>query len=125
MLQPGLTIKTLAHPTYNVTGGLVQIGNLGSGNVTKVIGVYANSFATTPAASTLTWVAGTQPYNSEFASILFELREAGQKAVSHSSLDYVFSGRQSATPLGNYNAAFIESFRTSRVCLPLHMGRQL
>ena len=114
LLQPGQTLRTLPHGTYNVTGGIVQIGNLGSGNVTKVIGVCPNSASTTPLPNMLTWVLGTQPYNSEFASILFELREAGQKRISHSCLDYAFSGRQRVTPIGNFNAVFIESFRTSR-----------
>ena len=114
LLQPGQTISTLPHGTYNVTGGLVQIGNLGSGNVTKVIGVCPNSITTTPTANVITWLLGTQPYNSEFASILFELKEAGQSRISHSCLDYAFSGRQKITPLGNYNAVFIESFRTAR-----------
>lgn len=40
LLQPGQTIKTLPHGTYNVTGGLVHIAYLGNGNVTKVISIY-------------------------------------------------------------------------------------
>ena len=114
LLQPGQTIRTLPHGTYNVTGGSVQIGNLGSGNVTKVIGVCPYSANTTAQANMITWVLGTQPYNSEFASILFELKQAGQSRISHSCLDYAFSGRPRVTPLGNLNAHFIETFRTAR-----------
>ena len=107
LLQPGQTIKNLAHGTYNVTGGLVQIGNLGGGIVTKVIGIAPNSNIPVP----LTYTPGTQPFNGNFASILFELREAGQRTVSHSALDYIFANRQLATPAGNFNAHYLQSYR--------------
>lgn len=109
LLQPGQTIKTLAHGTYNVTGGLVQIGNLGNGNITKVIGISPGG---NPPATFL-YTPGNQPFNGNFASILFELREAGQKTVSHSALDYVFADRQLATPAGNLNALYLQSYRVS------------
>lgn len=114
LLQSGQTIRTLAHGTYNVTGGFVDIGNLGSGIVTKVIGVCPNSIVTTPLANILTWTPGTQPFNSEFASILFELREAGQTKLSHSCLDYTAGGRRLLTNAGNFNGSYINTFRTAR-----------
>lgn len=107
LLQPGQTIRTLAHGTYNVTGGLVQIDNLGDGKITKVIGIVVNG--NLPA--TFVYTPGTQPYNGNFASVLFELREAGQTKVSHSALDYVLANRQLATPAGNLNAQYLQSYR--------------
>jgi len=108
LLQVGQTIKTLPHGTYNVTGGAVEIGYLGNGNVTKVIGIAPNGIP----PATLTYTPGIQPFNRNFASILFELREAGQKNVSHSALDYVFSAnRQLVTPAGNINALYLQSYR--------------
>ena len=109
LLQPGQTIKTLPHGTYNVTGGLVEIGNLANGNVTKVIGI--NPHGIPPAG--FHYTPGIQPYNRNFASILFELRDAGQKHVSHSALDYVFANRQLATPAGNLHALYLQSYRVS------------
>jgi len=107
LLQQGQTIKTLAHGTHNVTGGFVQIGNLGSGNITKVIGIAPNG---NPPAG-LVYTPGTQPFNGNFASILFELREAGQTKVSHSALDYAFANRQLVTPVGNINSLYLQSYR--------------
>lgn len=69
LLQPGQIIRTLAHGTYNVTGGVVQIGNLANGNITKVIGIAANG--NHPG---INYIPGNQPFNRNFASILFELR---------------------------------------------------
>ncbi len=76
-------------------------------DVTKVIGIAAqgnpeNAFTYTP---------GTQPYNKNFASILFELRAAGQTSVSHSALDYATANRQLVTPSGNLNALYLQSYR--------------
>ncbi len=56
LLQPGETIKTLPHGTYNVTGGLVQIGNLGNGNITKVIGIAPHGIP----PATFTYTPGIQ-----------------------------------------------------------------
>lgn len=106
LLQQGETIKDLPHGVYRVTGGVVHIGNLGNGHVTKIIGIAAQG------VTGLTYTPGTQPYNRNFASILFELREAGQTNVSHSALDSVLANnRQLATPNGNFNANFLQSYR--------------
>jgi len=47
LLQPGQTIETLPHGSYQVTGGIVNIGFLGKGNVTKVIGIMVDNYPTT------------------------------------------------------------------------------
>lgn len=47
LLQPGETIETLTHGTYRVTGGYVNIGFLGKGIVTKVIGIMVDDYPTT------------------------------------------------------------------------------
>ena len=85
LLQPGggQTIRTLAHGTYNVTGGVLQIGNLGNGHVTKIIGMAANGHNNMGL-----YTPGNQPFNQNFASVLYEVREAGQNSISHSMLDY-------------------------------------
>lgn len=106
LLQLGQTIKNLPHGAYDVTGGVVHIGNLGGGHVTKIIGIAAQG------DTGLTYTPGTQPFNRNFASILFELREAGQTNVSHSALDYVLANnRQLATANGNFNTNFLQSYR--------------
>lgn len=107
LLLQGQTIKTLAHATYNVTGGIVEIGYLGDGHVTKVIGIAADGNPENP----VTYTPNTQPLNRNFASILFELRAGGQKKVSHSALDYAYANRQLVTPTGNFNANYLQSYR--------------
>lgn len=47
LLQPGQTINTLTHGLYPVTGGYVNIGFLGKGHVTKVIGIMVDNYPTT------------------------------------------------------------------------------
>ena len=107
LLQPGQTIADLPHGAHNVTGGIVNIGNLGNGTVSKVIGI--NPLGSNPHIS---YVPGTQPYNQNFGSILFELKQAGIKYVSHSSLDFFHGGREQATNTGNVNMHFLQSYRT-------------
>lgn len=85
LLQQGQTIKTLAHGTYNVTGGIVEIGHLGNGQVTKVIGISAQGIP----ANTFTYTPGTQPYNKNFASILFYLNYAWQGKVRLAILPWI------------------------------------
>ena len=109
LLQAGQTIKTLAHGIYNVTSGAVQIGNLGNGIVTKVIGILPNGDLNPG----FTYAPGCQPFNRSFASILFELREAGLQTVSHSSLDYGTAGRQQATAAGNLHAQYLQGYKVS------------
>jgi hypothetical protein len=70
LLQQTQTIRTLAHGIYNVTGGAVHIGFLGNGHVT------ANDTDPGPV-----YTSGAQPFNSNFASILLELRQAKQKKL--------------------------------------------
>jgi hypothetical protein len=48
-----------------------------------------------------------------FASILFELREAVQVKVSHSALDYTWADRGLITPAGNLNANYLQSYKLS------------
>jgi len=84
LLQPGQTIKTLPHGVYPITGGLIHIGYLGGGSVTKVTGNIVSG--NNPG---LFYTPSTQPYNSNFASVLFEIHEARQATISHSALDYV------------------------------------
>jgi len=47
LLQPGQTILTLTHGLYPVTGGYVNIGFLGNGHVTKVIGIMVDNYPAT------------------------------------------------------------------------------
>ncbi len=109
LLQQGQTIKTLAHGTYNVTGGTVEIGYLGGGKVTKIVGITA--YGNIP--NTFTYTPNTQPFNGNLASVFYEMREAGQKHVSHSALDYTFAGRQLIAPAGYNYAMYLESYRAS------------
>ena len=106
LLQPGQTIRTLPHGAHNVTGGMVQISNLGGGNVTKVTGIIPNGNYTG-----FYYIPNAQLFNINYHSILFELCEAGQKHLSHSALDYAWANKQLVSPAGNVNAHYLESHR--------------
>lgn len=106
LLQPGQTIRTLPHGSYPVTGGQVHIGHLGNGHVTKVIGITVNGH------SGINYIQGTQPFNRNYGSVLYELLQAGKTNVSHSALDTIYTNnRELVTPLGNFHAHFLETFR--------------
>lgn len=110
LLQPGQTIETLTHGLYPVTGGHVNIGFLGKGNVTKVIGIMVNNYPTT--LQGWNYQPGNQPFNMNFAKVLYELRAAGKNTCSYSSLDYYYSGRDLVQ--ANLNSQYLRGFATSR-----------
>jgi len=47
-----------------------------------------------------------------FAKVLYELRAAGKKTCSYSSLDYFYGGRDLVQ--ANLNSQYLRSFKTSR-----------
>lgn len=42
LLQAGQTISNLAHGVYNITGGQIRVGVLGSGKVTRITGIFVD-----------------------------------------------------------------------------------
>ena len=109
LVQPGQTFRNLAHGTYPVTGGHVNIGFLGGGTVTKVIGIMVNNYPAT--VQGFNYAPCNQPFNHNFASVLYELRHAGQNNCSYSSLDYYYPGR--VMPQANLNMQYLLSYRSS------------
>ena len=107
MLGQGQTIKTLAHGLYPVTGGQVDIGYLGNGTVTKVIGIIPNGNIPLGPYNT-----ANQQFNSNLASIFYELRVAGQANLNHSVLDYSTAGRVHSSPTGNLLASYVQSYKS-------------
>lgn len=81
----GASLSTLAHGDYNVTGGMVSVGNLGTGTATKIIGIYpydpSNQLYLTRDAGVL------QPFASNLGMILFELKAIGVKNCSSSNVN--------------------------------------
>lgn len=117
LLLPGQTIKTLPHGSYRVTGGLVHIGHLGGGHVTKVIGI------TVDGNTGVNYIPGTQPFNRNFASVLYELLQAGQTKVSYSCMDTIYTNnRELVTPHGNFHAHFLQTFRAHAGMNPTEYG---
>ncbi len=109
LLQHGQSIKTLPHGLYPVTGGSLQIGYVGNGGVTKIIGMCANGLP--DSLEDFRYAAGKQPFNRNFASVLFEMRAAGQHHGSYTSMDYFTAGRE--TPFNNLNISYINGYRQS------------
>lgn len=92
LLRLDHTKLTLPYGEYPVTGGIVKIGHApGSRCANSVIGIYVNG--TPPAtgnlvlSSTLNYVPGNQPFNGNFAKVLYELRAAGYTDISKHTLN--------------------------------------
>lgn len=83
--QPGQTVKTLAHGPHPVTGGEVHVGFMGSGHVTIITGITVDNCPATPNG----WIyrVANQPFNKNFAKVLYEIRAAGQQTLSYTTLD--------------------------------------
>jgi len=109
LLQHGQTIKTMPHGLYPVTGGGLQIGNVGNGKVTKIIGMFGNDVP--DSLENFQYAPGRQPFNRNFACVLFEMREAGQRHGSYTSMDYFTGGR--AMVSSNLNISYINGYRES------------
>ena len=110
LLQPGQTLATLQPNTYRVTGGYVSVGYLPRGSVIKILGVMVDNFPTTLAG--WDYQQGNQPFNKNFAKVLYELNAAGKSTCSYSSLDYVYAGRDLVE--ANLNSKYLQAFRAAR-----------
>lgn len=109
-LSPGgAAIRTLEHGWHPVTGGLVNIGYLGNGTVSKITGILVHNQPDT--VEGFNYVPFNQPFNRNFASVLFEIRAAGKPSCSFSTLDYVHSGR--GDNMLNLHSQYLRGFRQS------------
>lgn len=106
LLQPNQVLQNLNPGEYEVTGGKVTVGHRGSGTYIRVLGIDVNGRE----EFNNTYQIGQQPYNKNFASVLYELRAAGLREVSRATLDAAY------TPKGEIgiNMNFISSYMTSQ-----------
>lgn len=105
LLQNGQTLANLPHGWHRVTGGLIHVGYLGNGSVTKMVGIVVDN------AGNWVYTPANQPFNRNFACVLFEMREAGVSKASFSNLDYQTAGRQNN--MANLNSGYLRDYRTS------------
>lgn len=110
LLQHGQTIPTLPHGLHRVTGGYVSVGFLPRGHVTKILGIMVDQYPTT--LNGWNYNHGNQPFNMNFAKVLYELHAAGKRTCSYTSLDYAYSGRDLAQ--ANLNSQYLQAFKASR-----------
>lgn len=110
LLQQGQTIATLPHGSHRVTGGYVSVGFLPKGHVTKILGVLVDQSPAT--VNGWNYHLGKQPFNMNFAKVLYELRAAGKKNCSYTSLDYASSGRDYVEV--KLYSQYLQAFKTSR-----------
>jgi hypothetical protein len=103
-LQPGQQIKDLTEGWYPVTGGSVKLGYTRNGTVLRVVGILVDNLPQTFAE--WTYHKGNQPFNANFAKVLFELREAGKSHISYTTLDYHITGSGKAGALSDYFKQF-------------------
>jgi len=78
--------------------------------VFKIFGVMVDNYPATLAG--WDYQHGNQPFNMNFAKVLYELRAAGKNKCSYSCLDYVYAGRDFAQ--ANLNPQYILGFKTAR-----------
>ena len=87
LLQPGQTVKTLTHGIYPVTGGYINIGYLGSrSKVTKIISIIVDDDFSDPTRDT-NYHPDNEPFNTNFAKVLYEIRATGKESCYPSNLD--------------------------------------
>ena len=110
LLQPGQSLATLQPGLYRVTGGHVNVGFLPKGTVIKIIGVMVDQYPTNLAG--WNYQHGNQPFNKNFAKVLYELSAAGKKTCSYSSLDFAYAGRDLAQ--ANLNSQYLQGFKAAR-----------
>ena len=104
-LKKGQTIADLTAGLYPVTGGNVMLGYVGKGDVVRVIGVMVEGCPTR--VEDWVYTFGNQPFNTNFAKVLYELREANQQYISYKLLDYHYSRKEE----GLY-ASYFRQFKT-------------
>ena len=105
LVQPGQTFRDIAHGWHQVTGGYVNTGVLGHGSTTRVIGTVV--IDNKALVKNCNYIPGNQPFNRNFASILYELKEAGQCNANKTSLGYDAFGRNNLEL--NYNMRYLLS----------------
>ena len=110
LLQPGQTLANLQPGTYRVTGGYITVGFLPRGNVMKMLGVMVDGYPNTLAG--WDYQHGHQPFNMNFAKVLYEFRAAGKNSCSYTSLDYAYAGRD--LPQANVHSQYIRGFKAAR-----------
>ena len=55
---------------------------------------------------------GNQPFNKNFAKVLYELSAAGKKTCSYSNLDYAYAGKDCVQ--ANLNSLDLQTFKAAR-----------
>ena len=110
LLQPGQSIANLPHGWHDVTGGRIKVGLLPSGNVPRILGIMVDGYPTTPNG----WIyhQGNQPFNRNFAKVLYEVYAAGKSTCSYTTIDYTFDGKGGGQT--NAGSRYLQAFRASR-----------
>lgn len=113
LLQPNQSIRTMPHAVYRVTGGYIELGFLGGGHVTKIVGIYVDN---TPqvighAMNQMTWTQGNQPFNINFGKVIYEIRAAGQSTLSNNVLQNI---RYTQWPHSAFYTTCINSYKTQK-----------
>jgi hypothetical protein len=94
LLQGNQSIRTIANAVYKVTGGYIELGYLGNGQITRIVGIYVDNTPQFVGHNMLQMglTQGNQPFNSNFAKVIYKMRTAGQLNLSHSALKNARNG---------------------------------
>ena len=84
LVQAGQTFRDLMPGTYIVTGGYVHIGYSGNGNTIRVIGIYVNDLP----YNIESYNPNNFHINRNFASVLYELKQAGVVQCTNTNMDF-------------------------------------
>lgn len=103
--QRGVTlISELPEGRYAVTGGSIELAYVERYKVVKVVSILVNDVSTDTS-----YRYGNQPFNLNFAKVLYELRAANMSYVSTSFLDCDSTGKLSSTP---YYYNYLQDMKT-------------
>ena len=94
LLQGNQSIRTIANAVYKVTGGYIELGYLGNGQITRIVGIYVDNTPQFVGHNMLQMglTQGNKPFNSNFAKVIYKMRTAGQLNLSHSALQNARNG---------------------------------
>lgn len=113
LFQPGQHIDNVNTGMYQVTGGAIQLGNVGNGTFTKVIGVVINGSVFDSTYSV--YNPDNVEFNRNFAKVIYEMRAGGLRNLNRINLDYTTGSFGIKHP----NFDFVTSYRASIGAGPL------
>lgn len=103
---------------YPTTGGGIYLGSVGNGSVIKQIGIFVNN---TPDWTVVQpeYDPANTTFNKNFASVLYEMKTAGQKSATLIKLDHYIHGSSKESAM---YSQYLHSFKEYHGSLAEYTG---